>query len=179
MTLLVSAPINSLSFGNVSVNILKQIYKRKIDLVFFPIGDRLDFGAFDTAENDFIEFIKKSATSRYEKIDKDLPSLKLWHINSSENRYTKNQTLLTFHEVSQVTPIEQKILNCQDQVFVTSNYTKRIFELNNINNVKFVPLGFDSSFHLTNKTYLPDKIHFGLMGKFEKEKIQLESLKHG
>lgn len=170
MTLLVSAPINSLSFGNVSVNILKEIYNRKIDLVFFPIGDRLDFGAFDTVENDFIEYIKKSATTRYEKIDKDLPSLKLWHINSSETRYTKNQSLLTFHEVSQVTPIEQKILNCQDQVFVTSNYTKRIFELNNINNVKFAPLGFDSSFHLTNKTYLPDKIHFGLMGKFEKRK---------
>jgi len=177
MTLLVSAPINSLSFGNVSVNILKELYKKKIDLVFFPIGDKLDFGAFDTAESDFIEYVKQAATSRYEKINKDLPSLKLWHINSSENRLTKNQTLLTFHEVSQVTPIEQKILNCQDQIIVTSNYTKRIFELNNVSNVKFVPLGFDTSFHLTNKTYLPEKIHYGMLGKFEKRKNSARVIK--
>ena len=170
MRLLVSAPINSLSFGNVSVNILREFYKKNIDLVFFPIGDKLDFGAYDKIDNDFIEYVKKAASSRYEKIDKDLPSLKLWHINSSESRYTKNQSLLTFHEVSQVTPIEKNILKCQDQLFVTSNYTKRIFEMNDIANVKFVPLGFDKDFCLTGKTYLEDKIHFGILGKFEKRK---------
>ena len=170
MKLLVSAPINSLSFGNVTVNILREFFKRNINLVFFPIGDKIDFSAYDKAEPNFLEYMKKSATSRYDNIEKDLPSVKLWHINSSETRYTKNQSLLTFHETSQITPIEQKILNCQDQIFVSSNYTKRIFEINNVNNVKFLPLGFDKDFHSTNKTYLEDKIHFGILGKFEKRK---------
>jgi len=170
MRLLVSAPINSLSFGNVSINILKEFYKKNVDLAFFPIGDKLDFGAYDKTDNDFLEYIKKAASSRYEKLDKNLPSLKIWHINSSETRYTKNQTLLTFHEVSQLTPIEKNILNSQDSVFVTSNYTKRVFEMNGVNNVKFIPLAFDKDFGPTYKNYLPDKIHFGLIGKLEKRK---------
>jgi glycosyltransferase involved in cell wall biosynthesis len=170
MRLLVSAPINSLSFGNVSINILREFYKKNIDLAFFPIGDKLDFGAYDKIDNDFLEYIKKAASSRYEKFDKNLPSLKLWHINSSETRYTKTQTLLTFHEVSQLTPIEKNILNSQDAVLVTSNYTKRIFEMNGVNNVKFIPLAFDKDFEPTYKNYLPDKIHFGIIGKLEKRK---------
>lgn len=170
MTLLVSAPINSLSFGNVSVNILRELYKKNIDIAFFPIGDKLDFGAYDNINQEIIEYVKNAASKRYEKIDKDMPSLKIWHINTSENRLTKNQNLFTFHEVSQVTPIENKILNCQDQIFVSSNYTKHIFELNNIKNVKYIPLGFDTDFGLTYKNYLQDKIHFGLIGKLEKRK---------
>ena len=170
MTLLVSAPINSLSFGNVTVNILRELYKKNVDIAFFPIGDKLDFGAYDNINQEILEYVRNAASKRFEKIDKDMPSLKIWHINSSETRYTKNQNLFTFHEVSQVTPIESKILNCQDQIFVSSNYTKRIFELNNVKNVKYIPLGFDKDFSLTYKNYLPDKIHFGLIGKLEKRK---------
>jgi hypothetical protein len=31
-------------------------------------------------------------------------------------------------------------------------------------------LGFDNDFHATNRTYLQDKIHFGILGKFESRK---------
>jgi glycosyltransferase involved in cell wall biosynthesis len=69
-----------------------------------------------------------------------------------------------------VTSIEKNLLNLQDRIFVSSNYTKNIFELNGVENVTYVPLGFDPDFHITDKIYLEDKIHFGLLGKFESRK---------
>ena len=170
MRLLVNAPINALSFGNVSVNILRELHKKNIDLVFFPIGDKAELEAYDKIDLSFVKYLQSATNSRYEKINKDIPTLKLWHIFGSETRYSKNQSLFTFHEVSEVTSIEKNLLNLQDRIFVSSNYTKNIFELNGVENVTYVPLGFDSDFHITNKTYLEDKIHFGLLGKFESRK---------
>ena len=170
MKLLINAPINALSFGNVSVNILKEFYKKEIDLCFFPLGDKTQMEAFDKSSKDFLRYLQNATTNRYKKINKDLPSLKLWHILGSETRYTPNQSLLTFHETSEVTETEKNLLSLQNNIFVTSNYTKNNFEINGIENVHFVPLGFDEDFHETNKEYIPEKIHFGLMGKFEKRK---------
>lgn len=170
MKLLVNAPINALSFGNVSINILRELHKKNIDLVFFPIGDKAVLDAYDKIDIEFIKYLQSSTNSRFEKIDKEIPSLKLWHIFGSETRYSKNQSLFTFHEVSEVTAVEKNLLNLQDQVFVSSNYTKNIFELNGVKNVTYVPLGFDNDFHITNRTYLQDKIHFGIFGKFESRK---------
>lgn len=170
MKLLVNAPINALSFGNVSVNILREFYKKGVELVFFPIGDKIDLESYDNIDDGFIKYLQSATNSRLEKISKDTPSLKLWHIFGSETRFTKDQSLFTFHEVSNVTETEKNLLSLQDRIFVTSNYTKRIFELNGIENVHFVPLGFDKDFCHTGKTYLEDKIHFGIMGKFEKRK---------
>jgi len=170
MKLLVNAPINALSFGNVSINILRSLYKKGVDLCFFPVGDKTDISAYDKIDPNFVTYLQESTNNRYNKIQKDMPALKLWHIFGSESRYVSNQSLFTFHEVSELTEIEKNLLSLQDNIFVTSNYTKNIFEINGIENVHFVPLGFDKDFHITNKTYLPDKIHFGLMGKFEKRK---------
>jgi len=170
MRLLVNAPINALSFGNVSVNILRELHKKDVDLVFFPIGDKAGLEAYDKIDLSFVKYLQSATNSRYEKINKDIPTLKLWHIFGSETRYSKNQSLFTFHEVSEVTSIEKNLLNLQDRIFVSSNYTKNIFELNGVENVTYVPLGFDPDFHITDKIYLEDKIHFGLLGKFESRK---------
>ena len=170
MKLLVNAPINALSFGNVSVNILRELFKKNIDLIFFPIGDKAEMDAYDKIEPDFVKYLQAATNNRYSKISKDVPSLKLWHIFGSETRYSKNQSLFTFHEVSEVTNIEKNLLSLQDRIFVSSNYTKNIFNLNGLDNVTHVPLGFDNDFQITNKTYLQDKIHFGILGKFENRK---------
>ena len=170
MRLLVNAPISSLSFGNVSVNILRELFKKNIDLIFFPIGDKAEMEAYDKIEPDFVKYLQAATNDRYSKISKDIPSLKLWHIFGSETRYSKNQSLFTFHEVSEVTSIEKNLLKLQDNIFVSSNYTKNIFNLNGLDNVTHVPLGFDNDFQITNKTYLQDKIHFGILGKFENRK---------
>ena len=170
MRLLVNAPINGLSFGNVSVNILRELFKKNIDLVFFPIGDKAEMDAYDKIDPDFVKYLQAATNDRYSKISKDIPSLKLWHVFGSETRYSKNQSLFTFHEVSEVTNLEKNLLKLQDNIFVSSNYTKNIFNLNGLDNVTHVPLGFDNDFQITNKTYLQDKIHFGILGKFENRK---------
>ena len=170
MRLLINAPINGLSFGNVSVNILRELFKKNIDLVFFPIGDKAEMDAYDKIDSDFVKYLQSATNDRYSKISKDIPSLKLWHIFGSETRYSKNQSLFTFHEVSEVTNLEKNLLKLQDNIFVSSNYTKNIFNLNGLDNVTHVPLGFDNDFQITNKTYLQDKIHFGILGKFENRK---------
>ena len=170
MRLLINAPINGLSFGNVSVNILRELFKKNIDLVFFPIGDKAEMDAYDKIDPDFVKYLQAATNDRYSKISKDIPSLKLWHVFGSETRYSKNQSLFTFHEVSEVTNLEKNLLKLQDNIFVSSNYTKNIFNLNGLDNVTHVPLGFDNDFQITNKTYLQDKIHFGILGKFENRK---------
>jgi len=170
MRLLVNAPINALSFGNVSVNILRELFKKNIDLTFFPIGDKAELDAYDKIDTDFVKYLQSATNDRYSKISKDTPSLKLWHLFGSETRYSKNQSLFTFHEVSEVTSVEKNLLKLQDNIFVSSNYTKNIFNLNGLDNVTYAPLGFDNDFHATNRTYLQDKIHFGILGKFESRK---------
>ena len=69
MKLLVNAPINALSFGNVSVNILRELHKKNVDLVFFPIGDKAELDAYDKIDSEFIKYLQSATNNRYEKID--------------------------------------------------------------------------------------------------------------
>lgn len=170
MKLIINAPINSLSFGNVSYNILRELWKNNADVSLFPIGDAVDISAFDKINKKYVDFLNFSTNKRLNDFSKDDFSLKLWHISGAENRISKKQALLTFHETSELTPTEKNILKNQDLIFVTSSFSKEVFEKNGIENVKFVPLGFDEDFHETGKIYFEDKIHFGLMGKFEHRK---------
>jgi len=59
--LIFRAPINSLSFGNVSLNILREIYKKEINVALFPIGDEIQLGAYDKIDPDFKNWIASSA----------------------------------------------------------------------------------------------------------------------
>jgi len=170
MKLLVNCPLNALSFGNVAFNILRSLYKKNVDLCLFPIGDKTQMEAFDKIEKGFVEYLQEATNKRFDKISKDTPTLKLWHIHGCETRYAASQALFTFHETSELTSVEKKLLSLQDNIFVSSNYSKNIFEMNGVENVHFTPLGFDPDFYVTNKEYLPEKIHFGLMGKFEQRK---------
>lgn len=170
MISLVNAPINSLSFGNVSFNILREFYKRGAKIGVFPIGDSIQNQAFDKADIEYIKYLQNAVDNRYDFVQKDGTALKLWHIQGAETRNAAKQTLLTFHETSELTKIERQILSCQDNIIVTSNYTKKIFETNGIQNVHFVPLGFDEDFCVTNKNDFANRIHFGLIGKFEHRK---------
>jgi len=177
MKLIVNAPINSLSFGNVSYNILRELWKKGTELTLFPIGDKVQMVAYDKVDKAFVNYLQKSANERFQTIHKNTHCLKLWHIMGSETRYSKNQSLFTFHETSKITALEASLLKLQDSIFVSSNYTKEIFNKNGIENVHHIPLGFDQDFCKTNKTYLKDKIHYGIMGKLEYRKNTVRTIK--
>ena len=168
MKLLVEAPLNSLSFGNVSFNILREFYNKNVDVGIFPIGN-LDISAFNVSQ-DFGQWLQKSIDTRFNYLSKDIPGFKLWHLNGSENRKNATQNLLTFYECSEPTELEKTLCKAQDKVFFSSSYSRDKFLSNGCENASYIPMGFDQDFHRTNKKYLEGVIHFGLMGKFEKRK---------
>lgn len=162
--------INSLSFGNVSFNLLRAMYKKGLQVSFFPIGEGLNFEAFDKVDKDLQEWIVSSAQNRFHTVSKDQPTLTQWHINGSENRVSNSQTVFSFYEVDQPTLVEQSIVKLQDNFVFASEHAEKMFKDSGCENVHHVPIGFDTDFHETKNDYLEDVIHFGLMGKFEKRK---------
>lgn len=172
-----SGPVNSLSFGNVSVNMLREFYKKDLKISFFPIGENLDFTSFDKASNDFQKWVADSVNTRFSTLSKDSPSLKMWHLNGSESRIGRKQYLYTFYECNSPTFAEKNICDIQDKCIFSSTHSKESFENVGCNNVDFVPIGFDNDFFKTDKEYLKGKVHFGLMGKFEKRKNTAKILK--
>jgi len=45
--IILKAPFNSLSLGNVSYNIARELYKKGISTSIFPKGNNFEFDAFD------------------------------------------------------------------------------------------------------------------------------------
>ena len=168
--LIFEAPSNSLSFGNVSFNLLREMYKKKINVSFFPIGGKLDLEAYDKIDPEFRDWIQSCVSTRLDKLSGEVPTLKLWHLNGSEMRIGKHQTLYTFYELDTPTLQEQNIASLQNHICFSSSYAHEKFERLGIKNGSVVPVGFDTDFHKVHKTYLPEKLHFGLMGKWEKRK---------
>ena len=50
------APINNLSLGNVSVNFLRELRNKDIDVSLFPVGDKGEFDAYDQITDEFKNF---------------------------------------------------------------------------------------------------------------------------
>ena len=153
MKLVVDVPLNSLSFGNVSLNLLREMYKKEIDVALFPTGGQVDIEAFDKLDKKFVDWLQKSIDTRFEKLDKETPTLKLWHINGAENRITPRQYLFTFYELDAPTETEKTIVKLQNKTIFSSTYSKKCFKLFDCDNVDSVPLGFDTDFHKTNKKW--------------------------
>ena len=168
MKLVIDAPLNSLSLGNVSFNIIRELYKKGVDIGIFPTGDP-DFKAYDI-DNDLKVYIENALNNRIDFFQPDIPCLKIWHLNGSENRKNKDQYLLTFYECNEPTEIELSLCKGQDHTFFSSTYANESFENGGASNTSFLPLGLDPDFFVTDKKYLKDTIHFGLMGKFENRK---------
>lgn len=174
MELVFKCPINSLSFGNVSINFLKELKNKNIDVTIFPHGNA-DISAFDKMSEEFKVWLEHNINNRFNKVNKDIPTLNLWHLNGSENRITSKQFLYTFYELNQPTETETSLAKLQDHVFFSSTHARDCF---NLENASSCPLGFDNDFHKTNKEYLSkDIIHFGLIGKFEKRKNHEQIIK--
>jgi hypothetical protein len=178
--LILKAPLNALSFGNVSFNLLRAMFKKGLNVGVFPIGN-VEVSSFGQQEEGFKKWLEDAINNRFQKVSKDIPTLQMWHLNGSENRITPNQTLYTFYELDSPTDIEKTLAQLQDNVVFSSSFAASHFEFDNIS---FSPLGLDPDIKKTGKSYLQGKTHFGLMGKFEKRKhtskiIKLWAKKYG
>jgi len=170
MDLIVESPINSLSFGNVSYNILRQLWRKGVNVMWYPIGGNSDFSAFDKIDPEFAKWLENSAKKANSKIDPEMPSFKLWHLNGSQSKIGSKQALYTFYELNQPTEDEINLAKFQNLVYFSSNYSAKKFKELGVNS-DVIPVGFDEDLYKTGKQYLDQNIvHFGLMGKFEKRK---------
>ena len=168
--LILKAPFNSLSLGNVSYNIARELYNKEIEVSLFPHAGNFDFSPFDKLDKDFKKWLENSANSRLHTIDSKTPCLSVWHLNDSIDMPGKKTFLYTFYEANDPTFTEKKICDFHDHVIFSSSYAKQSFDNVGCSNTSYTPLGWDVDFFETNKDYLKDKIHFGLIGKWEKRK---------
>ena len=179
------APLNSLSLGNVAINFLKELREKEINLSIYPVGDKGEYEAFDKITDEFKSWIQACVFNRLKSLDKNTPTLKIWHINGSERKIGDKQYLYTFYELDSPTEEEVNIVKAQEHVFFSCSEAVEAFKKKGCDNISFVPLGFDTDFSETNKAYLKEgTIHFGLIGKFERRKntqalIQLWLQKYG
>ncbi|NDG53624.1 MAG: hypothetical protein EBY39_11470 [Flavobacteriia bacterium] len=171
-------PINQVSFGNVSYNLLRELYRSGVEVAFFPIGEQLNFDSFDKIDEKLKQWIISSAQNRFHIAKKDMHTLSQWHITGSELRVSPEQTLFTFYETDQPTLVEKSIVDLQDNCIFSSSHAESKFKEIGCNNVHSVPIGFDEDLVESDEEYLPEKIHFGLMGKFEKRKNTAQIIKN-
>jgi len=171
--------VNPVSFGQVSIGVLREIYKRDQDktVPLFVIKNNFSLDCFDE-EPEFAKWLKTCIDSALKDHRKADPVFKLWHLEGSMKSYSRDQTLFTFHELDAITPEELNIINAQKKVIVSSQFTKETFETYGAKNVEYVPLGFETQYFFnTNKKYLEDRITFGVVGKFENRKGHVQMIR--
>lgn len=171
-------PINNLSFGNVSYLILKELHKRNYPICLFPYGGKVDLNSYSMS-TDFVEWIKYNLENSQIFFNSENSSLELWHVCGSQEGIGKKQNLITFHETDSLTKTEINLLKQKDNVFVTSNYTKSVFENHGVQNVKYFQpsIDYDTYRRLERDFNITDRICFGLRGKLEKRKHTSKILK--
>lgn len=169
MNLNLEAAFNNLSFGAVSFGVSLELFKRDIYPNILPIANNLDINSQDKAPQDYKNWLTLCAQKFYRNFNKNYPTLKVWHIQNSWHKVSDKQYLLTFSELDRLTDVEVNILNQQEKIFVTSNFTKSVFEKCGVEvPVIYTPLGFDSiHYYKTDKKYLDDCIVWDVHGKFE------------
>jgi len=169
-------PLNSVSFGQVSFCLLREIYEKKLNPCIFPIGEKIETSTQVNVSKDFASWISKAAQKSHHSHNRKTPILKLWHLAGSMESFSEKQTLLTFYELDSPTPIELNIAKNNKTVF-TSEYSKEVFAEAGVE-TEYIPLGFDKwNFHRTEREYFPDRITFNVVGKFEKRKHHARLIK--
>jgi len=163
-------PVNNLSFGNVSYNLLLAFTKIGVDFDFCPIGDKLDFSAFNKSTDEFRNLITQKAQNFGKTYSRKNPTLKLWHIQGSQASIGVANNLFTFFELDSLTPHEVNLLNQQASIFVSSEEAKQVMiDFGVKTKITYCPLGYDTEhFYATGKKYLDPKITvFGINAKYE------------
>lgn len=168
--LIFHAPLNDTSIGNVSLAFLREFYEKDINISLFPVSDVINIEAYDDLDKNFISWLNQCFSNRFKSLNKNTPSLQVWHINGSEKRISNNNFLYTFHETNKPTLSEINICKLHNKVFFSSKFSSDLFKSSGLDNCHSIPIGFDKCFYKTNRNFNKKIKHFGLMGKFEKRK---------
>jgi glycosyltransferase involved in cell wall biosynthesis len=171
MSFTLNVPVNSVSFGQVSTLLLRELYKKNKDFTLLPIGNALDLSCQEDDSN-FFSYVRNKSSDFLARVKRENPCFKLWHLNGSLESCSNKRYLLSFYELDAPTKEEVNIVKNYDKVLFTSKYTVDIFRNAGCTNIEYLPLAFDKyNFSKLDKTYFNDgRIIFNLVGKLEKRK---------
>lgn len=181
MNLAFNVPINSVSFGQTSILILRTIYDRikggqEINVKIFPVGNSFDLSA-QPKDNEFESWLLGCVDKAFTEYRRTEPLFKLWHLNGSMESFSNDTSLLSFYELDSPTDFE---LNCaaNNKTLFSCRETQQIFKDKGVS-VGYLPLAFDSyNFSKTNRKHFSDeRIVFSICGKFEKRKHHAKTIK--
>jgi len=178
MSLAFNLPINSVSFGQISTLILRELYNSKVNVGILPIGN-VDLSTQSDLTQEFGNWLQQSINSSLETFNRKNKIFKLWHLNGSFESYSNEQVLLSFYELDQPTKVELNTVKNNHKVLFSSKETVEIFKNLGCSNVEYIPLAFDKyNFNRIDKSYfVDDRIVFNLVGKLEKRKHHLKLIK--
>ena len=134
MDFALNIPINPVSFGQVSLAILREIYRRGLAPSLLPIGNVNTSSCEDDPQ--FLEWINKCIIKYKESHTRDIPVIKLWHLNGSHESISKKQILLSFYELDSPTIYEKNIAKGNVTVF-TNKYLLFVGLLNFVYYITF------------------------------------------
>ena len=169
-------PLNSVSFGQLSFNVIRSLFDSNIDLLISPIG-QVDASS---------QSINEKFASKLKKAIEDFPDIhrrssnifKIWHLNGGIESFSEKQILLSFYELDSPTKSEINCVKNNYKVCFSSKATVDLFKNLGCDNVFYLPLAFDKyNFFNTNKKYFEDRITFNLVGKLEKRKHHVKLIK--
>jgi hypothetical protein len=164
-------PINAVSFGSVSIAILREFQRRGVFPNVFPLMGQRDLSA-QRPDPEFDKWLSICVDKSQISASRKHTSIRLWHMAGSLQSYSAvDSRLITFHETDQLTSHELNILRNQERVYVTSQFTKTVFEQHGIA-AEYLPLGFDAhNFRALEKRPKIDGVtQWMLCGKWESRK---------
>ncbi len=172
------APINQLGYGVVGYNVLKSLQSAGHDVSYFPLGS-------PTWDTD-LTFVR-NAMEQAKSFEVAAPSIRIWHQNDLAMFPGGGRRIgWPIFELNKFTDVERLHLSSVDQLFVCSEWAKKVLEDNDIKpplGIKVIPLGVDTSiFHRSEEAdqhrayWTQDKTVFLNVGKWEVRKGHNELL---
>ena len=163
------APINTVSYGIVSLNILKELSK-VLDVSLWPIGEPQI-----TNQNDYDIF--KKAILNAQSYDPKAPCIRIWH-QFDLAQFVGNGPHIGFpiFELDEFTKAEKHQLESVDHLFVCSNWAKEVVQKNigeyhkNFYRTHVVPLGVDTNIFVPTQPVPKKNFVFLNCGKWEVRK---------
>jgi hypothetical protein len=162
-------PINSVSFGQVSTLLLRELFLKNKVVPISPIG-QIDLSS-QNIDKDYAEWLQTNINLFLSKHSRNNKIFKLWHLNGSLESFSEKQVLFSFYELDSPTDVELNIVRNNHKVLFSSKYSIETFKKYGCSNVDYLGLAFDKyNFKRIEKEYFNDRIVFNLLGKLEKRK---------
>jgi glycosyltransferase involved in cell wall biosynthesis len=138
MDLNLMAPVNSLGYGVVSLNLLKALSKENVNVALWPIGQ------IEIHEED--REVVQTAINNSKLFNPEAPSLRIFHQFDMGPRIGYGQAFgYCFFESDVLNEIEIHNLRSLDKILVPSKWAKKIVDKHSYEDTIVLPAGVDNS----------------------------------